>query len=261
MDRVKIIFFLLILENIFIGLMFPEIESHKIIEMSAVINSLKVDIAKLERVSLWMKEAKKMLDNSPGDDPVAVLDDVSKKALNEGLEISETRNLGGVPARITFKATGKYPAAARIIFELEKRTAVSLDFAEILSSGSGRAEISVEASVRSGQWESTSSKDSMPAHEKPGELNFPIPGRKDLFEEFHETINEYHDSTQIKYQGFYFGNNRKIVIIGEKGKNSLYLVGETTLSDQKIISADEDKLELLGSDGQIKTILMSGNKK
>lgn len=209
---------------------------------------LENKLPQLQELHEWAKAAKASIDEPPEADSGQLLGRWNQMAARLGLEISEAAQIAGSVPEIKLAGTGAFSSISTILNNMVSEKAALIKRLRFEKIDEGSWEFEVTVAVRNGPWEYLPTQEKRPVPEAPVNDLTVLNNGKPFAAQAILPVRTPVVKEQIRYIGYFSGDEMPVVIIEVAGKFAVLKCGDTTPGGSVIKMANIEEIQLISKD-------------
>ncbi|MBU1109989.1 MAG: type II secretion system protein M [Candidatus Riflebacteria bacterium] len=209
---------------------------------------LENKLPQLQELHEWVKAAKASIDGPPAADSGQLLGRWNQMAARLGLEISEAAQIAGSVPEIKLAGTGAFNSISMILNNMASEKAALIKRLRFEKIDKGSWEFEVMVAVRNGPWEYLPTQEKRPAPETPANDITALNSGRPFAAQATSPVRTPVIKEQIRYIGYFSGDEVPAVIIEVAGKFAVLKCGDTTPGGSVIKTANIEEIQLVSKD-------------
>jgi len=209
---------------------------------------LEKKLPQLQELNKWSQAAKASVDNPPAADSGQLLGRWNQMAARLGLEISEAAQIAGRVPEIKLAGTGAFNSISMILNSMTSEKAALIRRLRFEKIDESSWEFEVVVAVRTGPWEYLPTQEKRPAPEAPANNITVLNSGKPFAAPATPLVLTPVVKEQIRYIGYFSGDEMPAVIIEAAGKFAVLKCGDTTPGGSVIKMANIEEIQLVSKD-------------
>lgn len=209
---------------------------------------LEKKLPQLQELQEWANAAKASIDNPPEADSGQLLGRWNQMAARLGLEISEAAQIAGSVPEIKLAGAGAFNAISMILNNMASEKAALIKRLRFEKIDESSWEFEAVVSVRSGQWEYMPTQEKRPEPETPANDITALNSGKPFAVQAILPVRTPVVKEQIRYIGYFSGDEVPVVIIEVADKFAVLKCGDTTPGGSVIKMANIEEIQLVSKD-------------
>lgn len=196
----------------------------------------------------WAVAAKAGIEEPPTAEAGQLLGRWNQMAARLGLEISEAAQIAGRVPEIKLAGTGNFNEISMILNSMASEKAALIKRLGFEKTGDNSWEFEVTVAVRNGPWEYLPTQEKRPVPESAPDNLTALSSSRPFAAQTVVTRSAPVAKEQIRYIGYFSGNESSAVIIEVGGRFAVLKCGDTTPGGTTIKSASIEELQLVAKD-------------
>jgi len=209
---------------------------------------LEKKLPQLQELQEWANAAKASIDSPPEADSGQLLGRWNQMAARLGLEISEAAQIAGSVPEIKLAGTGAFNSISMILNNMVSDQAALIKRLKFEKVDETNWEFEVVVAVRNGSWEYLPTLEKRPVPETPANDLAALNSGKPFVAQAIQPVQTPLVNEQIRYIGYFSGDETPAIIIEVAGKFAVLKCGDTTPGGSVIKMANIEEIQLVSKD-------------
>ena len=206
---------------------------------------LEKKLPQLQELHEWAQAAKASIEDPPTADSGQLLGRWNQMAARLELEISEAAQIAGSVPEVKLAGAGAFNSISMILNSMAAEKAALIKRLRFEKTDASSWEFETVVAVRAGPWEYLPTQEKRPAPETPANVITVLNSGRPFAAQAVLPVPAPVAKEQIRYIGYFSGDEMPVVIIETAGKFAVLKCGDTTPGGSVIKMANLEEIQLV----------------